>query len=81
MPQGSDKPTRSFASDNNASVHPAVLAAISEANTGHTVGYGDDPYTQAANGMVRMHVKSFVDVLVARAKSFAAMKDALGANN
>ncbi|MBH8558988.1 phage major capsid protein [Hymenobacter negativus] len=40
-----------------------------------------DPYTQAANGMVRMHVKSFVDVLVARAKSFAAVKDILGANN
>jgi HK97 family phage major capsid protein len=40
-----------------------------------------DPYTQAGNGMVRMHVKSFVDVLVARAKSFAAVKDVLGANN
>ena len=31
--------------------------------------------------MIRMHVKTFADVLVARAKSFAAMKDALGANN
>jgi len=40
-----------------------------------------DPYTQAKNGMIRMHVKTFADVLVARAKSFAAMKDVLGANN
>jgi HK97 family phage major capsid protein len=40
-----------------------------------------DPYTQAKNGMIRMHIKTFADVLVARAKSFAAMKDVLGANN
>lgn len=36
-----------------------------------------DPYTQAGKGMIRMHVKTFADVLVARAKSFAAMKDAI----
>ena len=42
------KPSRSFASDNNAGVHPQVLKAISAANRGHTVGYGDDPYTQSA---------------------------------
>ena len=39
------KPARSFASDNNAGVHPEVLKAIGEANRGHAVGYGDDPYT------------------------------------
>jgi len=42
------KPARSFASDNNAGVHPEVLKAIAEANHGHVVGYGDDPYTQSA---------------------------------
>ena len=42
------KPARSFASDNNAGVHPEVLQAVAEANRGHTVGYGDDPYTAAA---------------------------------
>ena len=42
------KPTRSFASDNNAGVHPEVLKAISAANQGHVVGYGDDLYTQSA---------------------------------
>lgn len=42
------KPARSFASDNNAGVHPEVLKAIGAANQGHVVGYGDDPYTQSA---------------------------------
>jgi threonine aldolase len=41
------KPARSFASDNNAGVHPRVLKAIAEVNQGHAVGYGDDPYTQS----------------------------------
>lgn len=42
------KPSRSFASDNNAVVHSEVLAALSRANSGHVVGYGDDPYTASA---------------------------------
>ena len=44
----SDNITRGFASDNNSGVHPAILEAISRANAGHTVAYGDDPYTRAA---------------------------------
>jgi len=47
------KPSRSFASDNNATVHPEVLEAIRRANDGHAVGYGDDPYTEAAVGKFR----------------------------
>jgi threonine aldolase len=39
---------RFFASDNSATVHPKVMEALSRANEGHAVGYGDDPYTQAA---------------------------------
>lgn len=42
------KPSRSFASDNNAVVHPEALEAIRRANEGHVVGYGDDPYTESA---------------------------------
>ncbi len=42
------KAARSFASDNNASIHPAVLKAIAAANQGHTVGYGDDRWTESA---------------------------------
>lgn len=40
--------TRSFASDNNAGVHPDILKAIEAANNGHVVAYGDDPYTEKA---------------------------------
>lgn len=36
---------KGFASDNNSGVHPAILKAIENANRGHVVGYGDDPYT------------------------------------
>ncbi|MGA0329648.1 MAG: hypothetical protein ACO3NB_06235, partial [Ilumatobacteraceae bacterium] len=41
-------PLRRFASDNNASVHPQVVAALNDANSGHAVAYGDDPWTEAA---------------------------------
>jgi threonine aldolase len=42
------QPRRSFASDNNAGVHPEILAAIAQANQGHVVAYGADPYTDSA---------------------------------
>ena len=42
------KPIRSFASDNNAVVHPEVLQGMQRANEGHTVGYGDDRHTESA---------------------------------
>jgi threonine aldolase len=37
---------RGFASDNAATIHPEVLAAITAANTGHVYGYGHDPLSQ-----------------------------------
>ncbi len=37
---------RGFASDNSATIHPAVLAAIAGANVGHTFGYGHDDFTK-----------------------------------
>ena len=48
MDQVSIQPSRSFASDNNAGVHPEVLAAVARANHGHVVAYGADPYTHSA---------------------------------
>jgi len=39
---------RGFASDNNSGIHPAILKAIEDANTGHSVGYGDDKWTNEA---------------------------------
>ncbi len=38
--------TRGFASDNNAGVLPEVLNAIRDVNNGHTIGYGDDKFTE-----------------------------------
>jgi threonine aldolase len=40
--------SRGFASDNNAGVHPRILAALSSVNEGHVIAYGDDPYTEKA---------------------------------
>jgi threonine aldolase len=39
---------RSFASDNNAAVHPEIMKAIIDANQDDFVSYGDDPFTQKA---------------------------------
>ena len=48
MEQTSFQTARSFASDNNAGVHPEILEALASANRGHVVAYGDDPYTGSA---------------------------------
>jgi len=39
-------PDRGFASDNAATVHPDVLAALARENDGHAISYGHDPLTQ-----------------------------------
>jgi threonine aldolase len=49
------KPSRSFASDNNAGIHPEIIKAIALANEGHVVGYGADPYTATAVRKFREH--------------------------
>ncbi len=56
------KASRSFASDNNAGVHPEVLKALAAANQGHVVGYGDDPYTASAIGQFRQHFGDDIEV-------------------
>nr|WP_043346409.1 beta-eliminating lyase-related protein [Beutenbergia cavernae] len=45
----------SFASDNYAPAHPEVLAALTEANSGHAVSYGEDPWTERLADVVRRH--------------------------
>jgi threonine aldolase len=42
------KGSRGFASDNNAGIHPDIIKEILSANSGHTIGYGNDIYTQKA---------------------------------
>ena len=44
---------RGFASDNYAGAHPAVLAALAEANRDHAAAYGIDPWTVRANELLR----------------------------
>jgi threonine aldolase len=56
------KPSRSFASDNNAGVHPEVLKAIAAANQGHVVGYGDDPYTESATRLFKRYFGDDIEV-------------------
>ena len=41
-------PERSFASDNAAGVHPAVMEAIARANHGHALAYGNEAWTGRA---------------------------------
>lgn len=44
---------KSFGSDNHAGVHPAVLAAITEANSGDAIAYGADPWTARATAELK----------------------------
>ena len=55
MTETSAKISRSFASDNNAGVHPEVLEAIARTNQGHVVAYGDDPFTRTAIAKFEEH--------------------------
>ena len=54
---------RSFASDNNSGVHPLVMEALAKANTGHAVGYGNDPWTEEATEMVKKQFARPCDAL------------------
>lgn len=47
--------SRSFASDNNAGVHPEMIEAIRAANEGHVVAYGADPFTDRATKTFQKH--------------------------
>lgn len=54
--------SRSFASDNNAGVHPEVIDALRNANQGHVIAYGDDPYTDAARNKLKLLFGGDVEV-------------------
>lgn len=53
---------RSFASDNNAGVHPRVMEAIGAANDGHVIAYGDDPFTARAVKKFHEHLGKDTEV-------------------
>ena len=46
---------RSFASDNNAGIHPEVIEAINAANDGHVIAYGGDDITARAINLFHKH--------------------------
>ncbi len=56
------KASRSFASDNNAGVHPQMMEALAAANQGHVIAYGDDAYTARATARFREHFGKDVEV-------------------
>lgn len=45
--------SRGFASDNNAGVLPEILRELQLVNNGHTLGYGNDTYTEEACQLFR----------------------------
>ncbi|HEY6791230.1 MAG TPA: beta-eliminating lyase-related protein [Trebonia sp.] len=46
-------PRKSFGSDNHAGVHPAIMRAIVDANSGDAIAYGADPWTEQATGELK----------------------------
>jgi len=53
---------RGFASDNNSGVHPEIIKAIMAANEGHTIAYGDDPYSDKAKKKLYEHFGNEIDI-------------------
>lgn len=52
----------SFASDNTAGVHPAIMAALARVNQGHCSAYGDDPHTRSAVEVFKRHFGEEIEV-------------------
>ena len=55
---------RGFASDNNSGIHPQILKAIAAANAGHSIGYGDDPWTKEAIALFKKEFGDEIEVLM-----------------
>ena len=53
---------RFFASDNCSGIHPQILEAIQEANSGHVKGYGYDEVTQAAENEFKKRFGDDIEV-------------------
>ncbi|MEX2234057.1 MAG: low specificity L-threonine aldolase [Cyclobacteriaceae bacterium] len=53
---------KTFASDNYAGVHPAIMDALSQANKGHAPSYGADEHTAAAIQKFKDHFGDDIDV-------------------
>ncbi len=53
---------RGFASDNNSGIHKKIIQAIEDANKGHCIAYGDDPFTQSALKKFEEHFGTDIDI-------------------
>ena len=53
---------KSFASDNNAGVHPLIMQALNDCNQGHVTGYGEDAYTKSAINNFKSYFGTDADV-------------------
>src|SRR6185437_5767842 len=73
--EGGVKATMRFVSDNNASICPEVLAALSEANRGLAAAYGNDPWTgrlsEVLGAFFGTEVRAFVVATGTAANSLA----------
>jgi len=56
-------PSVTFASDNAAAVHPAIMDALARANHGHAIAYGADPWTPQLSDAFRERLGAPVQVL------------------
>lgn len=54
--------SRGFGSDNHSGVHPELLEAIQQVNTGHAPAYGIDNYSQNAKTILKEHFGSKADI-------------------
>ncbi len=55
------KNIRGFASDNNAGIHPEILAEMKKINIGHEIGYGDDVYTEKTIELLKKYFGKDID--------------------
>jgi threonine aldolase len=53
---------KTFASDNNAGVHPRIMDALNACNKEHVIGYGDDEYTRKAIKTFKSHFNDQTEV-------------------
>jgi threonine aldolase len=62
MQRTHDAAWRGFASDNYAGVHPEVMQALTAANGGHQISYGEDVYTEHLMRVMETHFGKGIEV-------------------
>lgn len=55
---------KALASDNFSGVHPEVMSALQQANSGHAMAYGSDPWTQRFEEAMKEHFGSSAEAFL-----------------